>query len=209
MRNIREFPEFVRALAVESEFAMADKRLAENFGSTRTAMVTEFRALLVAAALSAAACSCEHPANPPGTSTVVPTGDRVAAPKHYAEPYEIQIEGREFQWNIRYSGPDGQFGTADDVLAVRHPHIPANTAARLIFTSGDYVYLFAIPQLQLREMAIPDRTYEILLEPLAAGTYEFRGSQMCGFTHPNLSGSLVVDSPRDFEAWLKTLPRTP
>ncbi len=171
------------------------------------------RRILAAAVLCVAAGACENAGSPAGVWGVRSADDRAAekdgkAAIRKAEPFDIQIEGSDFQWHIRYPGPDGQLGTADDVIALRHPHLPANTAVRLNLTSADYVYLFAIPQFRLKEIAVPDRTYTLLVDPLAAGAYEFRGEQLCGFSHPNLSGSLFVESPRDFEAWLKTLSRT-
>src|SRR5579872_5999225 len=125
MKNSREFPESVRAPVVEAEFAMADKRLAENLGPTQIAIRTDRRGLLIAAIVCmAAGCSSDMPANLPGLSAIAPSADRTELSSRYSEPLEIRIEGREFQWYLRYAGPDGQFGTADDALAMHQPHIP-------------------------------------------------------------------------------------
>jgi len=38
------------------------------------------------------------------------------------------------------------------------------------------------------------------------GTSELLGAQMCGYTHEQLLGNLVVLSPADFRRWIETPP---
>lgn len=121
------------------------------------------------------------------------------------EPLEVGIVGRAFEWHIRYPGADGVLGTADDLIARRHPHLPANKAVCFKLTSADYVYSVSLPHFRLKDIAIPDQTYSLNVGPTAAGTYELKGDQFCGFSHPNLSGELIVEPQAAFEAWLKTL----
>lgn len=130
-------------------------------------------------------------------------------PSRSHEPLAIEITGREYEWYVRYPGPDGIFGTHDDRHTVRHPHAPQHTRLRILLKSEDYLYSFAVPERDLKEIAVPDLSFELALSTGGAGNLEFRGDQFCGFTHPQLSGNIVVQSSSDFAAWLASLPAHP
>lgn len=133
-----------------------------------------------------------------------PTGP---APGAYVAPetYEIEITGHDFRWRVRYPGLDGRLGTADDAFGERHVHVPSHARVRLHLRSDDYVYGFTLPHLDLKEIAVPDLHYTLEFEGAEAGTYELRGHQMCGYTHPELIGTLVVETPEDFQSTLDGL----
>jgi len=62
-----------------------------------------------------------------------------------------------------------------------------------------------LPHLNLLEATIPGRKFTMEFDAGTPGTYELYGSQMCGYTHPNLIGNLVVHTRSDFERWLESL----
>lgn len=127
------------------------------------------------------------------------------AVENKSEPLVVGVTGSDYQWQLHYPGPDGELGTADDIHAVRHPHVPVDTEIRFELNSHDYLYTFAVPQLKLNELVVPDLTFtlEFLVDKI--GKLDFRGDQFCGYTHPELSGSLIVESQEDFKAWLETM----
>jgi cytochrome c oxidase subunit 2 len=40
-------------------------------------------------------------------------------------------------------------------------------------------------------------------KPIKTGTYDIVCGQLCGLGHYSMKGSLVVDTPADYQAWLK------
>ena len=124
---------------------------------------------------------------------------------HRAGPLVVEVTGSDYQWHLRYPGADGRLGTPDDIHAVRHPHVPVQTETRFRLNSRDYLYKFAVPRLNLKEIAVPDLTFTLEFVVDETGEIEFRGDQFCGYSHPELSGTLFVESPKDFEAWLETM----
>ncbi len=119
------------------------------------------------------------------------------------EPLHIHISGEEFTWQFRYSGPDGVLHTADDIVKPgQELHLPLGVAAELELTSRDYIYTFALPHLDLRQVAVPDLTFSLAFTPQTTGAFPFVGDQMCGFAHESLNGRVVVESPAAFVAWL-------
>jgi cytochrome c oxidase subunit 2 len=51
--------------------------------------------------------------------------------------------------------------------------------------------------------AIPGQIIPFWFRPIKTGTYEIVCGQLCGLGHYAMKGSLVVDSPEDYQAWLK------
>jgi cytochrome c oxidase subunit 2 len=128
------------------------------------------------------------------------------APVEQAQsPPELRIEitGYEFQWHVRYPGPDGELGTADDLLDRRHVRVPLGRDVELVLHSRDYLYTLALPHASLKEIAVPDLTFSIRLTPDSVGSFELRGDQFCGYSHPDLMGDFVVMTESDFERWTR------
>jgi len=124
---------------------------------------------------------------------------------HSPDPLIVEVTGSDYQWQLRYPGADGQLHTPDDIHAVRHPHVPVHTKTIFQLNSHDFLYTFAVPKLNLNEIAVPDLTFTIEFTVDKVGEIEFQGDQFCGYTHPELSGTLIVESQEEFEAWLKTM----
>ena len=125
-----------------------------------------------------------------------------AAPKR-PDRLRIEITGHEFQWHVRYPGPDGKLGTADDVAGRRHVRVPVGRHVELILQSRDYLYTLALPHERLKEIAVPDLTFSMRLTAKRVGTFELRGDQFCGYSHPELIGEFVVMTEPDFERWTR------
>ncbi len=51
--------------------------------------------------------------------------------------------------------------------------------------------------------AIPGSLIPMWFKPIKTGTYEVICGQLCGLGHYGMKGTLVVDSPADYQAWLK------
>lgn len=122
------------------------------------------------------------------------------------EPYRIEITGHEYQWRIRYPGADGQLDTNDDRSTLRHLHVPQDIDVVLSLTSEDYLYTFALPDLGVKEIAVPDLEFQVALSAAQPGRYELRGDQLCGFAHPQLLGDFIVQPPDEFLRWLRSQP---
>ena len=50
---------------------------------------------------------------------------------------------------------------------------------------------------------IPGSLIPIWFTPIKTGTYEVICGQLCGLGHYGMKGTLVVDTPQDYQAWLK------
>ena len=122
-----------------------------------------------------------------------------------SQPLVIDITGAEYEWHMRYPGLDGKLNTADDGLDRRHLHLPAHSEVKLQLHSRDYLYSFALPHLDLKEIAIPDLEFSLSFGTGPEGTFDLLGDQLCGYAHPKLMGKLIILSPSDFAARMSRL----
>ncbi|MDA1016358.1 MAG: hypothetical protein O3A00_18105 [Planctomycetota bacterium] len=118
------------------------------------------------------------------------------------EPYRIEVTGSNYRWHVRYPGFDGRLATSDDVLTLRHVHVPLETAVELVLKSTDYVYVLEIPIFEKKEIAVPSLEFQMEFRPTIAGQYPLLGNELCGDSHPELTGIIVVESRALFLKWL-------
>ncbi len=118
--------------------------------------------------------------------------------QHVSEPLRVRLTGSDFRWHIRYPGPDHRLDTPDDLLAQRHLHLPTDTDIQLELRSDDFVYSLYLPDYELVEMAFPGRPFLLEFSTGSVGTSRLLGSQMCGYTHEQLLGNIVVSGPADY-----------
>ena len=130
-------------------------------------------------------------------------GAKSCTPALPPEPLHIQITGEEYTWQFRYPGSDGVLHTDDDITKPgQELHLPLGPAVEIELTSRDYIYTFALPHLDLHQVAVPDLTFTLAFTPQTSGVFAFVGDQMCGFEHESLNGRVVIESPAAFVDWL-------
>src|SRR5206468_11331877 len=70
-------------------------------------------------------------------------------------------------------------------------------------SSKDVIHDFYLPSMRIAGDAIPGSLIPIWFTPIKTGTDEVICGQLCGLGHYGMKGTLVVDTPQDYEAWLK------
>ena len=145
-----------------------------------------------------------------------------------ASPDALQVEvtGMQFVWTFRYPGLDATFGrTAPSLVdpaagnplgidpADRHGNddlvtselvLPAGRQVDLRLRALDVIHGFAIPELRLKQNAIPGQTLHIHVTPTVPGTYAILCTQVCGLGHYRMNANLRVLAPDDWDRWLAT-----
>ena len=57
--------------------------------------------------------------------------------------------------------------------------------------------------MRIAQDAIPGQIIPMWFKPIKTGTFEVVCGQLCGLGHYGMKGTLVVDTPADYQAWLK------
>lgn len=136
----------------------------------------------------------------------------------------VHAIGQQFSWTFHLPGPDGEFGHRnielvtnsnplgleandpagkDDIVALGELHAPVDRPLIIELSSKDVVHNFALPAMRIAQDAIPGSLIPMWFRPIKTGTYEVICGQLCGLGHYSMKGTLVVDSPADYQAWLK------
>lgn len=120
-----------------------------------------------------------------------------------ATDFHVQVTAKQFNWEITYPGPDGQFGTADDLTLENQMHVPVNTVVLVSLRSKDVIHSFFLPNLRLKQDAVPGREIPVWFEATKAGKYEIPCAELCGFGHSGMLGHLTVYSRDEYMRWVK------
>ena len=115
----------------------------------------------------------------------------------------VQVTAKQFNWEMRYPGPDGKFGTDDDLQFDNDLHVPVNKVVHVLLHSKDVIHSFFVPNLRLKQDALPGREIVVWFEATKPGTYEIPCAELCGFGHSGMKGSLIVHDAASYDAWVK------
>ncbi len=125
--------------------------------------------------------------------------------KGHAPPgdVEVQVTSKQFNWEMLYPGPDGKFGTGDDLMLENELHVPVGKVVRVHLKSKDVIHSFFVPNLRLKQDTVPGREILAWFQATKPGKYEIPCSQLCGFGHSGMKGWLYVHTPEEYEKWVK------
>ncbi len=118
--------------------------------------------------------------------------------------YVVQVRGVQFNWYMIYPGPDNEFDTDDDLELENELHVPMNKDIQIVLTSADVIHSFFIPNLRLKQDALPNRfLYNIKFNAIKTGRYEIPCAELCGFGHSGMIGYLNVHTQQEYDEWVK------
>lgn len=116
---------------------------------------------------------------------------------------QVEVTAQRFAWLFTYPGPDGKFGTPDDVTILGELHVPAGKPVELIMRSKDVIHSLFIPDFRFRQDVVPGRTIDAWFEAARPGSYELGCSELCGDAHFDMRGTVIVHDAGDYASWLR------
>tara|TARA_B100000029_G_scaffold192704_1_gene190783 strand:+ start:1176 stop:1691 length:516 start_codon:yes stop_codon:yes gene_type:complete len=124
-----------------------------------------------------------------------------------SEACPIRVTGSRFEWSFRFPGADGRFGTEDDLVSHRQLHLPRGRAVDLKLTSTDFIYTLSLPEMELKEIAVPELVHTMRIDAQQVGSYRLLSDPMCAvrFSHDEEMGRMEVEDAEAFRDWLATL----
>jgi cytochrome c oxidase subunit II len=142
-------------------------------------------------------------------------------------PGAVQVEATaaQFEWQFRYPGTDGKFGSTDpkridesagnplglnlnepeakDDIVMPVMAVPVNREVELILRSKDVIHDFFCPQLRIKQDAVPGLAIRIHFTANKTGEYEVACAELCGLGHYRMRTTMTVLSDGDYQKWLK------
>jgi cytochrome c oxidase subunit 2 len=138
---------------------------------------------------------------------------------------EVELTGQQFQWQVRYAGPDGKWGRLlpekvsastgnplgldptdpagkDDIVSPVM-EVPAGREVELLIRTQDVTHSFYVRELRLKQDAVPGMVIHMHFNATVPGEYEIACAELCGLGHYHMRSFLEVVSPADFDKWMK------
>jgi cytochrome c oxidase subunit 2 len=122
------------------------------------------------------------------------------------ETTEVTVIGHQFWWEYRY--PQYGFVTANELhVPVSNPAHPRPTFLEL--RSADTDHSFWLPRLAGKTDLIPNHPNSTWIDPHETGLYLGQCAQYCGTQHAKMLLRAYVDSPADFDRWVRAQQQAP
>jgi cytochrome c oxidase subunit 2 len=114
----------------------------------------------------------------------------------------IRITGKQFQWKVRYPGPDGAFDTADDKEFLDEVHLPVGRPVVFHLTAEDVIHSMFVPSFRFKQDAVPGREILEWVAVTKPGKYEMPCAELCGFGHSGMRGWVYAHTPEEYAEWV-------
>jgi cytochrome c oxidase subunit II len=136
---------------------------------------------------------------------------------------QVEVTGVQFAWYFRYPGPDATFGITRPQLVApgegnplgldpADPHsaddevtselvLPTNREVDLRLNAQDVIHGFSIPELRLKQNAVPGQIIHVHFTPTTPGTYAILCTQLCGLGHYRMNATLRIVTPEQYAQW--------
>lgn len=113
----------------------------------------------------------------------------------------MRVTAKQFEWNVTYPGPDGRLDTADDFTERNRLNLPLDRAVRIELASEDVIHSFFLPDLRVKQDAVPGMVIPVWFEATKAGEFDWACAELCGLGHYRMRGSVTVHEAGGFERW--------
>lgn len=138
---------------------------------------------------------------------------------------EVEVVGQQWQWSFRLPGKDGKLGLSDTrdvtpenplglkpddpngqddlIVEAADLHLPIGKPVKMLLRSIDVLHDFYVPEFRAKMDMVPGMVTYFWFTPTRTGTFEILCAELCGVGHPQMRGTVVVDSEQDYQAWLE------
>ena len=80
-------------------------------------------------------------------------------------------------------------------------YVPIDKPVIIKLTSKDVIHSFGVPNLRIKQDAIPGMEIPMWFQGTKEGTYEVACSQLCGIGHYSMRGFINIKSAEDYTKW--------
>ncbi len=106
---------------------------------------------------------------------------------------EVYVVAKQWMWKLEHA--EGQ-------REINELHVPVGRDVKLIMTSQDVIHSFYIPAFRMKQDVLPGRYTVAWFRATKPGTYHLFCAEYCGTQHSGMIGSIVVQEPAQYEAWM-------
>ena len=111
-------------------------------------------------------------------------------------PDAVEVHVVAEQWSYTFVYPEANVTTHDRLV------LPTNRSIYLYVTSRDVIHSVHVPDLWMKQDAIPGRTNLLRARLLERGTYRMYCAEFCGRDHASMRATVRVVDPTEYRTWL-------
>ena len=127
-----------------------------------------------------------------------------------------EVTARQFEWRIRYPGlgPDGKplplqpKPQPTDLYTVNDLHVTVGTPVMIILESQDVQHSFFLPELRIKQDAVPGLDIPVWFEASTSGEYVLLCAELCGWGHYKMKARMVAEPEEQYIEFLKNLSKS-
>ncbi|AFY76966.1 heme/copper-type cytochrome/quinol oxidases, subunit 2 [Pleurocapsa sp. PCC 7327] len=119
-----------------------------------------------------------------------------ASPNEQAKepPLTVNVNGIQYAWIFTYPSA----GIVSGEL-----HVPVGQPIQLNISAGDVIHAFWVPQLRIKQDAIPGRDAQLTFTATRTGKYPVICAELCGAYHGGMKTYLYVQTPEEYNQWVQ------
>ncbi len=110
------------------------------------------------------------------------------------ESLVVDVNGLQYAWLFTY--PDT--GVVSGEL-----HVPVNRQVTLNISAADVIHAFWVPQLRLKQDAVPGREAQLTFVPDRVGEYPIICAELCGAYHGAMKTTLFIETEAEYNQWVQ------
>ncbi len=111
---------------------------------------------------------------------------------------EVHVVAKQWMWKTRQ--PNG-------VREINALHVPVNQPVVVYLNAEDVIHSFYVPDLRIKQDAVPGRTSILHFTANRPGTYDLLCAEYCGTGHSTMLGEVVVMPVAAYARWIDTRPQ--
>jgi len=116
----------------------------------------------------------------------------------------VEVTGRQFNWDFRYPGTDGELYTRDDIVRTDgNLYLPVDEDVLLRITSADVLHSFFLPNMRIKQDVIPGMQQSMWFAAKQQGEFDIVCAELCGWGHYKMKGRVHFVSRSEFDAQLE------
>jgi cytochrome c oxidase subunit II len=109
-------------------------------------------------------------------------------------PLQVNVNGIQYAWIFTYP---------DTGIVSGELHVPIGQPVQLNISAGDVLHAFWVPQLRIKQDAIPGRDAQLTFTATRDGKYPVICAELCGAYHGGMKTFLYVQKPEEYNQWLQ------
>ena len=113
---------------------------------------------------------------------------------------------RTFAWSARTILSDSTATTPSaktNLVVNGRLNLPVDRPVIVYLSSKDVIHSFALPQMRVKQDAIPGIVQPVWFTPTKTGQWDIACSQLCGLGHYRMKGVYQIQTAEEYQAWLK------